>query len=80
MAEEETAEAIKIFFARAGKMFIFPKNFWENFLFGARRIELRLTSDAALKFFASGDLLELGEQADAIRRKKFGNFYLERGE
>ena len=34
---------------------------------------MRLTSDAALKFFASGDLLELGKQADSIRRKKFGN-------
>ena len=34
---------------------------------------MRLTSDAALKLFADGDLLELGKQADAIRKKKFGD-------
>ncbi len=36
-------------------------------------IALRLTEDAALKFFAEGDLLELGKNADAIRKKKFGD-------
>ena len=34
---------------------------------------MRLTKDAALKLFTNGDLLELGKQADAIRKKKFGN-------
>ena len=32
-----------------------------------------MTSDEALKLFTDGDLLELGRQADAIRKKKFGN-------
>ena len=34
---------------------------------------MRLTGGEALKLFEQGDLLELGRQADAIRRKKFGN-------
>lgn len=34
---------------------------------------MRLTQDEALKLFESGDLLELGKQADAIRKKKFGD-------
>ena len=34
---------------------------------------MRLTSDEALKLFEQGDLLKLGKQADAIRKKKFGN-------
>ncbi|MBR4903134.1 MAG: dehypoxanthine futalosine cyclase [Selenomonadaceae bacterium] len=34
---------------------------------------MRLTTDEALKLFEQGDLLELGKQADAIRKKKFGN-------
>ena len=34
---------------------------------------MRLTSGEALKIFSSGDLLELGKRADAIRKKKFGD-------
>ncbi len=34
---------------------------------------MRLASGEALKLFRDGDLLELGKQADAIRKKKFGN-------
>ena len=34
---------------------------------------MRLASDEALKLFRDGDLLELGRQADAIRKEKFGN-------
>ena len=34
---------------------------------------MRLTSGEALKIFSSGDLLELGKTADAIRKKKFGD-------
>ena len=34
---------------------------------------MRLTDDEALKLFTDGDLLELGAQADEIRKKKFGN-------
>ncbi len=34
---------------------------------------MRLTSDEALKLFTDGDLLELGKQADVIRKKKFGD-------
>ena len=33
----------------------------------------RLSHDAALKLFETGDLLELGKTADAIRKKKFGD-------
>ena len=33
---------------------------------------MRLTIDQALKIFSDGDLLELGKQADNIRKKKFG--------
>lgn len=32
-----------------------------------------MTRDEALKLFTDGDLLELGKQADTIRKKKFGN-------
>lgn len=34
---------------------------------------MRLTSGTALKLFTDGDLLELGKQADAIRKKIFGD-------
>ncbi|MBQ3444550.1 MAG: dehypoxanthine futalosine cyclase [Selenomonadaceae bacterium] len=34
---------------------------------------MRLTSEAALKLFTDGDLLELGKQADAVRKKIFGD-------
>ncbi|MBR3498005.1 MAG: dehypoxanthine futalosine cyclase [Selenomonadaceae bacterium] len=34
---------------------------------------MRLTSGEALKIFSSGDLLEIGKRADAIRKKKFGD-------
>lgn len=34
---------------------------------------MRLTSGKALKLFTDGDLLELGKEADAIRKKKFGD-------
>ena len=34
---------------------------------------MRLSNGEALKLFTEGDLLELGKQADSIRKKKFGN-------
>ena len=34
---------------------------------------MRLTQEAALKFFADGDLLDLGKTADEICKKKFGD-------
>ncbi|MBR0102884.1 MAG: dehypoxanthine futalosine cyclase [Selenomonadaceae bacterium] len=34
---------------------------------------MRLTSETALKLFTDGDLLELGKQADAVRKKIFGD-------
>ncbi|MBR2519814.1 MAG: dehypoxanthine futalosine cyclase [Selenomonadaceae bacterium] len=34
---------------------------------------MRLTDKDALKLFSEGDLLELGKQADAIRKEKFGD-------
>ena len=34
---------------------------------------MRLSKDEALKFLVGSDLLELGKQADAIRKKKFGD-------
>ncbi|MBR4152536.1 MAG: dehypoxanthine futalosine cyclase [Selenomonadaceae bacterium] len=34
---------------------------------------MRLTRNKALKLFTDGDLLELGKQADAIRKNKFGD-------
>ena len=36
-------------------------------------LNLRLSKDEALKFLVGSDLLELGKQADAIRKKKFGD-------